>query len=432
MAMAKTQNKSNSNKKKRWRMVLVGFVFVFLFFRSAPSLLAVRSRTVLPENILVEDKIQAKAIIIKKEYLYKAYGEGKVEILSEEGEKVGAGTELARLILLKDNSTLNQDLKEIDNKIDTLVSMGKDDSISKNDSDKIEENIDDLVDNIQQSISQGDYENVIFLKDKLSIYEGKQKNISGEGRLINQSLESLENKREEIINQISSNSKDYFSQEPGVFSLKIDGYEEIYSFNHKDEYSLSDFEKIDKEEKKVVDNDDVDTGDSIFKIIDNFEWYMVIKIENMDDVDFYEEGDNISVTEYETKGDVDGRIEKINKEKGKALILCKFNTDFEQYYDKRYIEIDIVRSSQEGYKIPTRSIVKKDNIKGVYVKDISGIIKFKPVKIIIEEDKTTYVECGDENNNIQIEGYEETFKTITAFDEIFSNTMNIKEGMVIN
>lgn len=430
--MSRTQRKSNRNKKKKWRIILASLVFIYLFFRSVPSLFAVRSKTVLPESKIVEDKVQAKAIIIKKEYLYKAYGEGKVEILSDEGEKVAAGTKVARLTLLKDNSTLNQDLKDIDNKINTLTDMGKDDNIAKNDVDKIEKNIDSIIDDIQQSISKGDYENIAFLKDKLSIYEGKQKDVSGENTLINQSLESLKDKRKEIVEQIASNSKDYFSQEPGIVSFKIDGYEELYSFNHREEYISSDFQKIDEGQRIVANKDSVETGDPIFKIIDNFEWYMIINVENIEDIGSYEEGDTISIAGDEIEDNIHGRVEKISVEKDKGLILCRFNTDFEKYYDKRYMEIDIVKHSQEGYKIPTKSIVEKDGIKGVYVKDISGIIKFKPIKVITEEDKTTYIECGDENNNIEIEGYDQSFKTITAFDEIFLNTMNIKEGMVIN
>lgn len=430
--MSQEQSKTNKNNKKRWRIALISFVLIYILFRSGPSLFASRSKTILPENSLVEDKVQAKAIIIKKEYLYKAYGKGKVEVLSEEGEKLAAGSKVARLTLLKDDSLLNQDLKEIDNKIATLKSMEKNEDMTKNEEDNTEKNVDDLIDDIQKNISQEDYENIVFLKDKLFIYEGKENNVSGEGTLIKENLNSLKDKREEIINQISSNSKDYFSEEPGIVSFKIDGYEELYSFNHKDEYNLLDFQKLENEQNLAKNKDSIETGDSIFKIIDNFEWYMIINVEDMNDIESYEEGDAISISGDETVDNMHGHIEKINKEKNEGLILCKFNTDFEKYYDERYMEINIVKKSQVGYKIPTKSVVEKDDMKGVYVKDISGIIKFRPIRIITQEDKTTCVECGDENNNIQIEGHEEPFKTISLFDEIFLNTINIKEGMVIN
>ena len=258
--MSQEERKLRRRKKKKWQFILTAFVFIYLFFRSTPFLFAIRFKTVLPEKKIIEDKVQTEAIVVKKENLYKADGEGKIEIVGNEGERVAKGTKVAKLTLLNETSTLNQELEELDKKIDILNKTKKDGEVIK-------------------------------------------KDINEENTLINQNLESLKGKREEIANQISSNIINYFSKEAGILSFKIDGYEEIYSFNHKEDYNYSDFKQIANKQKIIKDNSDIKAEEPIFKIIDNFEWYMIIKLENIGTLAHIRKGF------YFTNGDqIDGEL----------------------------------------------------------------------------------------------------------------------------
>jgi len=378
--MSYEQHKSNNDRKK-WRIIIAGVIFIYIFFRLVPSLSAVRFKTVVPEYNLVEDRVSAEAIIIKKEHVYKASTVGKIESLVEEGEKVGIGVEIVRLTPTQDSS-LKEELEDIDKKVARL-----------------------------KDVDQG-----AAAKDN---------------KLLDQSMENLEKQWEKVMEQLSSDRMNYTSKESGIVSFKIDGYEELYSYNHRNDYKLSDFQGVDKEQIEVMNGDNVELGDPLFKIIDNFEWYMIINVDRKL-IDYYDEGDPILIAGQGIEDITRGRIERVSREKDRGLILCRFNMDFEKYYDKRYIQVSIIKDSQEGYRIPTRSIIEKNGVKGVYVKDISGIIKFKPIKILLKEDRTTYIDSGDKDNNIYLEGNNKPFKTVTGLDEILLYTAGIKEGMVIN
>lgn len=430
--MSRKERELKRKKKKRFQIALISFIFLYLFIRSVPSVFGSAFKTILPESINIEDKVIAEGIIIKKENLYKADAEGKVELIINEGERVAAGSRVANLILLNDTSTLNQELEELDKKIEVLSQTEKDSEIIKDDEEKVEENIEETIYELQNSIIQGDYKNTEILKGKISIYSTKQKDITGENTLISQSLDSLKVKQNEIKEQISNNTISYFPGQAGIVSFKIDNFEEIYSFNHKDNFTYSDFKLVSNKEESVENNKNVKVGDPIFKIIDNFKWYMMIKVDDSKTIDGYKEGDSIVLTSKDIEGELKGIIKSIGKEKGKALIQCEFNTDFYDYYDKRFIDVNIIKYKYDGFKIPTKSIVDKDGQKGVYIKDISGIIKFKPVEILKEEDKITYIKSGDKNNEINIKGSDKPLKTVAIFDEILRNTINVKEGMIIN
>ena len=67
-----------------------------------------------------------------------------------------------------------------------------------------------------------------------------------------------------------------------------------------------------------------------------------------------------------------------------------------------------------GIKFLASVLVEADGIEGgLHIKDISGIIKFRPIEILKEEDKFTYISSGDKNNNITIKA--KVIKNIKRF-----------------
>lgn len=432
MTLKEREEKREKQKKKgnMRRFFLVSFIFIYLFFRSVPSLFGATSKTVFPESTIIEDKIETEGIIIKKENMYYADGNGTLELYVDEGEKIPSGIKIAQLTMLGETSTLKQELDELNKKIDILTETEKDNEMIKIDESKVQEGLDETIKAIQNSIVDKNYEQVEILKEKLFLYYGKQKEISGEDTLINYSVESLEKSREKVLQQIENNAIDYYSQQAGILSYNIDGFEDIYSFDNKENYRYSDFKEVSNKQNLKKKPKDIEYGEPIFKIIDNLEWYMVIKIDNMKDISDYEVGKWITITSGKSNEEIKGIIKNINKDGNKGTILCKFNTDFFDYYDKRFINVNIIKYKYEGYKIPSKCIVKKDGIKGVYTKDISGIIKFKPVEILAEDDKFVYISNGDKNNRIKLKGSDKLTKTVSIFDEILLNTKNVKDGTI--
>lgn len=260
----------------------------------------------------------------------------------------------------------------------------------------------------------------------------KQKIFLEKKTLLNQSLDNLNKRKEEIEKDIKSNNINYYSSNGGIVSFNIDGYEEVYYPKEFENYTYDKIDILEKDKKNEKPKVDVSVGDPLFKIIDNFEWYMAIKIEDLKDIKSFEKGQSITLFMDETKKEIKGKILSINITKNKAVMVIKFTTLFHEYYDYRFSTVEIVKYKKEGLKIPSKAIVEKDGIKGVYIKEISGIVKFRPIKVLGEDDKYTYVQKGDNRGFIKLEDEKNPIKTITLYDEIFLNTMNIKEGQILD
>ncbi len=417
-------------KRKVFRTLIISFVLLYLIFRSVPSLLASNAKTILPEKGTLIEKFSTQGFVIKHETVVKSTSSGELQVSSTEGERLAAGVEVARVNSLNDTSSLKQELSQIEESISALEKSEKETKLTLNEKEKIQELQKSLVDELQNTIISGKFDEIYLLKGQLSVYDEKDKDISFSNTLVGQSLENLRSKRDSLHSEINSNHIKYYSSHGGIISYKIDGYEEVYLPKDFENYTYDKLNlgKLEDSEKKST----IAAGEPIYKIIDNFEWYIAMKIDDLNKIQGFEIGDIIKVTINEDKGETKGKIVSMNLSGKKGVIVIRLNTMLHELYNIRFPEVNVIKSKKEGYKIPTKSIADKDSLKGVYIKDKSGIVKFRPINIIGEDGNYTYVDIGDNNGNIIIKGQERPIKTITLFDEIFLNTINIKEGQILN
>lgn len=425
-----SKREKNRKRKKVFRAIIMSFVLLYLIFRSVPSLLASNAKIVLPEKGTLIEKISAQGFVIKNETVVKSTGNGKLETFSTEGERVAAGVQVASVNSMNDTSSLKQELLQIEESISALEKSEVETKLILKEKEKVQGLKESLVGELQNTIMAGKFDEVYLLKSQLAIYDEKNKDISSSNTLVGQSLENLKSKKNSIHSEINSNHMKYYTNSGGIISYVIDGYEEIYIPKDFENYTYDSLvtKKIERSEIKP----DVTADEPIYKVIDNFEWYMALKIEDLKQVEGFEVGSIIKIEIEGDKQELKGKIVAINPSKNKGVIVVKLTTFLHDLYNIRFPKVDIIKYKKEGYKIPTKSIVDKDSVKGVYIKDKSGIVKFRPIIVLGEEDNHTFVDTGDNNGNINIDGEKEPKKTISLFDEIFLNTINIKEGQIIN
>jgi len=344
--MSQEDRINRRRRKKKIRFALFGFVLIYMFFRSVPSLFAIGTKTELPEKYSVDDKISTEAIIIKDETIFAADGTGQIKLIAKEGERVPVGAKILELDLLSDTSELKERLEEIENKIAILKKASGENGIAKDNNSDVN-SIANVIDDIQFIVSRGEYNTVDYLKDKLTNNYSEEMGISEDDTLIEYSLEALEKEKEEVEKQISSSIVNYYSKISGIVSYKFDNYEKDYTIANKELYEYSDFKNIKEQLKISSTGDKVEVKQPIFKIINNFEWYMLIKIDDIDDIKSYKEGDSILLSGKDIIGNLKGYIERISFEGDKGIILCRFNRYFENYYDKRYIKLDIIKNKYD-------------------------------------------------------------------------------------
>ncbi|MFA7532811.1 MAG: HlyD family efflux transporter periplasmic adaptor subunit [Tissierellaceae bacterium] len=425
--MTYEKRKRDRKKSQILRGFVVTIVFALVAFKSIPSILANNAKTVIPEKGILEEKISAQGFLIKNEVLIKSKNTGTLHKLAKEGERLPSGIEIATVDSIDDTGALKHELQLIDNSIAAIKKSQQEATVLMNEKVKTEDLQNNVVEEIQNYIALGEYNELYLLKEKLILYDNKAKELSFSTTLTGQSLENLESKREEINNLIKSKNVRYFSPQGGIISYEIDGFEESYLPKDFETYS---YDMLNTAELAKNNGDTIYLNEPVCKIIDNFELYLALKIENIDEIEDFQVDKSILLSIEHNEYELKGKIISINESGNKAVMVIRLSTMLHDYYDIRFPKIDIIKTRKEGYKLPNESIVDNQLHKGVYIKDKNGIVKFRPIEIIGQDNKYTYIDTGDLDGNISIN--EQSFVTVRLYDEVFVNTAGLKDGQILN
>lgn len=418
-------------RKKTLRLSLILFIIFYFIFRSVPIIIAKNAKTILPEEGILIEKAKFESIIIKNEKVYEAY-DSSLDFSVEEGKRVAAGV-LIGSSKSGNISYLKKELEDVENAILTLSKSDKDRDILNSEKVKISEQKEDLIEDIQNNIALGKLGSINEIKGNVSLYNEKLNQVSFEKTLLGQGIDSLNQKKQELQEEIEKNNTSYYTQNSGIVSYKLDGYEQILipkDFNNYTFDNLKIPEAIEEDknhnEKVTIDNM------STFKLINGVEWFLAIKIPDINSIKSYELYEPIDIEFEDMEKELRGTIISINTDGNKSVLIVKFNTHLHEFYDLRFANINIIESKRDSLIVPTELIIEKDNQKGVYIKEINGIVKFRPIVVLGTEGDYTFVDKGNENRLISLSSEEDPVRTISLYDEIFINPNKIKEGQILN
>lgn len=221
------------------------------------------------------------------------------------------------------------------------------------------------------------------------------------------------------IAEVKNQSIVYTAKQAGIMSRVIDGYESKFSSKNIDKFTVADFKELEVSKTDVNENQELESVQSIFKIIEDQKWYIITKIEN-EKLEKLKKGDTVSININKDEDKKDATIVKIDRSKEDVFVILEMDTHLHDFYKERYVDLRIIKDVYSGLKVPQDSIIEKDGTKGVFIKDISGVVKFRPVSIIKKTQYTTLVE--------PVEGQ----TPLKLFDEVFADGNKVKEGQLVN
>ena len=278
------------------------------------------------------------------------------------------------------------------------------------------------------------YQDVLeVLKKEIISINKKNKDLIPQNNLLGQSIESLNKKKEEIKKEIDETNVSDTTKASGIFTYKIDGYENTLKAKEFSNYTYDSLPLSDA----IVDSDNeikISKKVDAFKIIDNFQWYLALKIDDKRAIGDYEIGDVLAITlPLKDKNlELKGNIIAINNSSNKSVVILKFNKYLHEFYNTRFPKVKLVQKKVEVLKIPKSVIFDQKGENGVFIKDFSGIVKYRPIKIISNEGEFTYIDKGDENLLINIDTRDEAIRTLSIYDEIILKPKRFKENQILD
>ncbi|MDF2521602.1 MAG: hypothetical protein K0R84_2230, partial [Clostridia bacterium] len=292
------------------------------------------------------------------------------------------------------------------------------------DKQKIDASIEKNLKELQTVAQSGDFSNLDTVKDDLAASVYKKSLIYGTDSFSGQNLEQLMREKETLEQIQKNNTNIIYSMTSGLVSYELDGYEEALKPENIKELKLSGIQEIinaasskDKEEEKREG----------VKVVDNFEWYIAAVIPkgilNEESI-----GKTIRVRFKDLENIVvKGTVKHFDIGDDKnSLVVIRTTEQINGFQHIRVANVDIISKQAEGLIVPTKSIVERDGLKGIYI-ERSGMARFVPLKILMENEKEAMVQ----NLSKEDKGYNSKNFVLKAYDRVITTVNKVKQDQML-
>lgn len=403
-------------KIKHSKVFLIG-IFAYIIINGITVFIGKNIDTLVVSNEKIEEYITTKGLLVRDEYIINSTMTGNIEAYFKEGDKV---KNLDKVAYVYNDNIDEANFKELESLEKEVIQIEEgQSSIIKADVDKVNKKIEKNKDNIQTKLIQG---KLGISKEVVELEE----HIKDKNKLLKSDLNSkpIINKKEEINklnNKIEKNSDILQTNKSGIISYKFDGNESKYNIGNISELTIDDIEYTENEYIDILNEGVIKHGQPIARIINNIKQYLAIVVEENEIMNFKE---NNSVIIRDKNNQINAKVHNIYTKNDKNVVVFEISEQNIEINDTRVAEFDIIYKSIEGIKIPKSSIVKKDNVEGVYIVSETGSAKFIEIKGTSYENEEFIVIDYYKN---EIEGV----KTIDIYDEIILEPKKVKNGFAV-
>jgi putative membrane fusion protein len=367
-------------KRKSFKHVYIGICLALVVAAIWMVSSMLRDKVYIVNKGNISESLISDAIILRDETVIHCPAEGNIQLLVKPGERVRVGTPLFMVVTdsnqkenyEKEISALDEKIKEIQQKHGSQMSLNL-----------INKSIDDITKKLKDAVANGQFEKVKTLKSELErLTSEKQKALDvGESN-----LDVLKKNHDKLKDELRKIELLAYAPTAGLVSFTIDGFEQRINQDNVNVESYSQIEQLKVDPCEIDLSSSVKANDAVLKIIDNFSWCIVSKIEkNMEKGKYY----NIKFEEIDNK--INAKLVDTIDANDERLGIFSFERDFPGFLDLRKTRAEIITKVYTGNIIPLAGIVTKDDNEGVYVLHKRRKI-FKPVKVIAKDDQNAVVD----------------------------------------
>lgn len=417
--MVVLNKKKVKNKKKVGKRILIFIVLVLIlgfFIKIIKGKTYKSYNTVFPTLTTYENDIDTTFYNVLNEKVYKAGGDGIAIFNASEGQKVAVGYEIASINLMEDVSNLRDELQKVKAALK-----------NKDSNEEVSEKV-NFDRDIQKDILNKNFQGATEKINALDMDATNTFSISDLKEYLGMSKEKLLSKRDSLDKEISKYNISYRAEFTGIVSYEIDGLEDYFS---PDKFSKFTYDYLDKNFKVEKNNLKLKVKKDypMFKLIDNFTYEVVAKIQKASLINNYKKGDNIKI-KINNLDILNGKVLNIIRSQKNATILISLDDSIDNIYNKRIHEGKIIVDKTRGYIIPKSCLIQRNNLMGIYVQEIKGLVKFVPVDIIREEADKVFINRGNKQSLIEVA--DKTYKTLTINDAVVLSPRTVDESRILN
>ncbi len=336
----------------------------------------------------IEDMVNTKGVVIKYESALAQGVSGTLEPAVLSGTRVAAGQEVATVYSGEVDSELKNRLEQVHKKISQIEKNRADLTGFSGDISRLEQQITAKTNELIEKSLNGDMAGVAEIQFVIESLCEKKSQVAGNTAADN-TLDELYAQKAELEGRIGAVQHSITAPFPGVFSVACDGYEALVTPYNMTELAPSSLSNLLAQENKP--QEDV----SGCKIMQNYRYFIAINlpIERLNGLQI---DSSVRLRFYDLFADlIHAKVQYISpEEEGECTVILEVNQHVDALLERRFVNLDFVKSRYEGYRVSVKSLRTKDNVNGVYVRR-DGAFHFIPVNILYNTQDVAIVESAD-------------------------------------
>lgn len=418
------KGKRRRQKRKRATIIVLAVAFGYFILRGIPSLVSnnASTETVVKESYV--DEVQTQALIVKEEHV-QTISTQKLKYAVKSGEKIAKGQKISAATVTASDKQ-KEEIDEVANKATKMKELLENYSYYISLDGVAEKDIEEYLTSLGEVLGESQASKVEEVKK--DILSKKDNN----SKFFEEKIKSLEDEKKKMEEEIGLGKKEYTADKPGIFSTKVDGLESKLTPEKAEKIKSSEFDSLVEQFEKSSEKKEEPESKTKIKIVDNTSWYVLLKLDK-DYKRFLDEKNAVNINIPQIDLDATGSIVSSRTEGEDLMLLLEFDESLHEVYDMRYVDVNVEKETYTGLKVPSSSITEKDGNKGVYIKDITGVVKFVPIRVmykgtdysIVNEEESGVIKIKKDGKLVDANG-------LQVYDEVFKRSFLVKENQIIN
>lgn len=422
-------NRKSSKRKTEKRGGFLGFLVAsFVLVISVNSVLSYGNRmtTTIVRSGAEEDLISAEGYIFREQTVINAPSSGYLYCVMAEDERVSLGETVMHIYKNEINISANNELKALEEKLEKLSGTALSGDVFSNDTAKIEQTISQSLRRVPELGHIGNLESVADIEEYVNALIEKRRIITGEIQPVdnNAEIKRLQTEKASVEKKYNIERTLVHAPKTGAFTARIDGLEDKLTLKALEEITPEYLKELDRLPAEAKTAEFANSGEPIGKIVNNFSWSIAARVP-ADEVEGLQIGSRLKLRFPDISIDtVEGTITNITPEvSGKVILVVNSNKYVDMIYSSSRVNVEFVKSSYDGYRIPAKSLRMDGTTMGVYVIR-NDKARFLPVDLIYSGK--TWVVVSEKADNTA-----DGNSPLKLYDELIVSAKNLYDGKVV-
>ncbi len=209
----------------------------------------------------------------------------------------------------------------------------------------------------------------------------------------------------------------YYSNGTGIVTFFYDGFEQLKPAD----LSVSDFDINRYEEKSVMNDSLIESGNFVYKYTNNENWSLCILVNN-DELLRLADSDYLKVKFLKTQTESWGKVTVVKSTPEGTIVELSFTNSMISFCTDRFVDIELIIEDENGLKIPNSSIAEKN----FYLIDKNYVVTKVDDNSVLGVNRKVISNSGDVTSQfMELKVYGETE------DEYYVDTSALNIGDII-